>query len=232
MAGRFFTEHDDENAPPVVIINTEAAHQFWPGQDPIGKRIGVNYTGPGRRTDAAPRLREIVGIVGNIRHDALDAPAAPAVYLPYLQDETNHDMATMSLFLRTDGNGMALADSVRNRIHAVDPNQPVQNIQNVADLVSQSVATRRYTLILVSALRRSRTAARGSWSLRGYFLRDFAKDARVRNPDRARGNARTRHVVCLVWQRGAHDSWFVGRCHRSAIFEPFTFQSLVRSKSA
>jgi putative ABC transport system permease protein len=151
MAGRSFTEDDNENAPPVVIINTEAARQFWPGQDPIGKRIGVNYTGPGRRTDVAPRLREIVGIVGNIRHDALDAPAAPAVYLPYLQDETNHDMATMSLFLRTDGNAMALADSVRNRIHAVDPNQPAQTIQDVADMVSQSVATRRYTLILVSA---------------------------------------------------------------------------------
>ena len=59
-------------------------------------------------------------------------------------------MATMSLFLRTDGNPMALADGVRNRIHVVDPNQPVQNIQNVADLVSQSVATRRYILILVS----------------------------------------------------------------------------------
>jgi putative ABC transport system permease protein len=151
MAGRSFTEDDNENAPPVAIINTEAARQFWPGQDPIGKRIGVNYTGPGRRTDVAPRLRQIVGIVGNIRHDALDAPAAPAIYLPYLQDETNHDMATMSLFLRTDGNTMALADSVRNRIHAVDPNQPVQTIQNVADMVSQSVATRRYTLILVSA---------------------------------------------------------------------------------
>ena len=151
IAGRSFTEADNENAPPVAIINREAARQFWPGQDPIGKRIGVNYTGPGRRTDAAPRLREIVGIVGDIRHDALDAPAAPAVYLPYLQDETNHDMATMSLFLRTDGNVMALADSVRNRIHTVDPSQPVQNIQDVADLVSQSVATRRYTLILVSA---------------------------------------------------------------------------------
>jgi putative ABC transport system permease protein len=150
LKGRFFTDHDDENAPPVIIINTEAAHQFWPGQDPIGKRIGVNYTGPGRRTEAAPRLREIVGVVGNIRHDALDAPAAPSVYLPYLQDETNHDMATMSLFLRTEGDVMALSDGVRNRIHAVEPNQPVQNIQNVADMVSQSVATRRYTLILVS----------------------------------------------------------------------------------
>ena len=64
IAGRTFTEHDDENAPPVVIINSEAAHQFWPNQDPIGKRIGINYTGPGRRSDAAPRLREIVGVVG------------------------------------------------------------------------------------------------------------------------------------------------------------------------
>jgi putative ABC transport system permease protein len=151
IAGRFFTDHDDENGPPVVIINTEAAQQFWPGQDPIGKRIGVNYTGPGRRTDTAPRLREIVGVVGSIRHDSLDAPAAPAVYLPYLQDETNHDMATMSLFLRVDGTPMAIANSVRDRIHVVAPDQPVQNIQNVADLVSQSVATRRYTLILVGA---------------------------------------------------------------------------------
>jgi putative ABC transport system permease protein len=151
IAGRFFTEHDDDNGPPVVIINNAAAHQFWPGQNPIGKRIGVNYTGPGRRTGATPRLREIVGVVGDIRHDSLDAPAAPAVYLPYLQDETNHDMATMSLFVRAEGNVMALADSIRDRIHVVEPNQPVQNIQNVADLVSQSVATRRYTLLLVCA---------------------------------------------------------------------------------
>jgi predicted permease len=151
VAGRFFTAHDDDQAPAVAIINDEAARQFWPGQNPIGKRIGVNYTGPGRRSEAAPRLREIVGVVGNIRHDSLDAPPAPAIYLPYLQDETNHDMATMSLFVRADGNAMALADSLRDRIHAVEPNQPVQNIQNVADLVSQSVATRRYTLVLVGA---------------------------------------------------------------------------------
>ena len=151
IAGRLFTEHDDDKAPAVAIINDEAARRFWPGRNPIGKRIGVNYTGPGRRSEAAPRLREIVGVVGNIRHDSLDAPAASAIYLPYLQDETNHDMATMSLFLRADGNAMALADSVRDRIHVVEPNQPVQNIQSVADLVSQSVATRRYTLVLVGA---------------------------------------------------------------------------------
>ena len=112
---------------PVVIINTEAAHQFWPNQDPIGKRIGINYTGSGTRSDAAPRLREVVGVVAGIWHDSLDAPAAPSVYLPYLQDETNHDMATMSLSLRTEGNVMALADSVRNRIHATA--SPLQDLE-------------------------------------------------------------------------------------------------------
>jgi predicted permease len=149
IAGRSFNEHDDQNAPAVVIINTEAAHQFWPGQNPIGKRIGVNYTGPGRRSDTAPRSREIVGIVGSMKQDSLDAPVAPAVYLPYLQDETNHNMATMSLFVRTEGNPMVLADGVRHRIAAVKPDQPVQTVQNVAELISQSVATRRYTLVLI-----------------------------------------------------------------------------------
>ncbi|HLW34634.1 MAG TPA: ABC transporter permease [Chthoniobacterales bacterium] len=151
ITGRFFDEHDDENAPAVVIINKQAAQQFWPNQNPIGKRIGVNYTGPGRRNNEAPRLREIVGVVGDIHHDSLDAPAAPAVYMPYLQDETKHDMATMSLFVRGERNAMNLADGVRDRIHAVNPDQPVQNIQNVAEMMSDSVATRRYTLVLVGA---------------------------------------------------------------------------------
>jgi putative ABC transport system permease protein len=149
--GRLFTEHDDADAPAVIIINAQAARQFWPGQNPIGKRIGINYTGPGRRTSSAmPRLREIVGIVGTMKHGPLDAPAAPAVYLPYSQDETSHDMSAMNLLVRAEGNAIGLADGVRARIHAIRPEQPVEQIQSVEELEAQSVAPRRYTLLLLS----------------------------------------------------------------------------------
>jgi putative ABC transport system permease protein len=85
-----------------------------------------------------------------MKHGPLDAPAAPAVYMPYLQDETNHDMSGMSLLVRGEGNPMTLADGLRNRIHAVRPDQPV-DVQSVEELVAQSVATRRYTVIFLSA---------------------------------------------------------------------------------
>jgi putative ABC transport system permease protein len=152
ITGRLFTEHDNADTPAVVIINAEAARQFWPGQDPIGKRIAINYTGPGRRTDGSvPRLREVVGVAGSMKHGALDKPTAPAVYMPYLQDETNHAMSAMNLLVRTEGNPIGLADSLRNRIHAIRPDQPVQDVASVEELVAQSVAPRRYTLILLSA---------------------------------------------------------------------------------
>jgi len=151
VAGRSFTDHDNADGPPVVVINAEAMDQFWPGQNPIGKRIAVNYTGPGRRTsDSGPRLREVIGVVGSIKHGSLDAPARPAVYMPYLQDETDHDMSAMGLFVRSEGNIAGLPDRLRDRIHAIRAEQPV-DIQNVEQLVAQSVATRRYTLILFGA---------------------------------------------------------------------------------
>jgi len=152
IAGRAFNEHDDADAPPVAVINTEAARQFWPGENPIGKRIGVNYTGAGRRTSSeVPRLREIVGVVGSIKHGSLDGRTAPAVYLPYVQDETYHDMSAMNLLVRTDGTPAGLTNNLRDRIHAIRPNEPVQEISTVQQMLATSVAPRRYTLFLIGA---------------------------------------------------------------------------------
>lgn len=151
LQGRSFTAADNADSPPVVIINEQAALRYWPGENPIGKLIGVNYTGPGRVGDSKPRMRQIVGVVQGIKHDGFDLPTVPAVYMPYLQDETYHDMATMSLFVRSAGDPRSLADSIRARIHAVEPAQPVDEIQTMDDVVSQSLAPRRYSLSLLGA---------------------------------------------------------------------------------
>jgi putative ABC transport system permease protein len=152
IAGRVFTEHDNADAPSVAVINTEAARQFWPGENPIGKRIGVNYTGAGRRTSGeVPRPREIVGVVGSIKHGTLDGRTAPAVYLPYVQDESYHDMSAMNLLVRTDGTPTGLTNNLRDRIHRIRPNEPIQEISSVEEMLATSVAPRRYTLLLIGA---------------------------------------------------------------------------------
>jgi putative ABC transport system permease protein len=151
LRGRVFSDRDGTAAPPAVIVNAEAARRYWPGLNPLGRRLGVNYTGPGRTGKAAPRLREVVGVVADIKQGALDSPAQPAVYLPYLQDETMHDMAALNLFVRSAADPLALAASLGARIHAIRPDQPVENLRTMQEVVAQSLAVRRYSLALLGA---------------------------------------------------------------------------------
>jgi putative ABC transport system permease protein len=150
VKGRFFTLHDGPDAPAVVIINAEAARRYWPGQNPIGKHVAVAYTGPGRRVTGAARMREIVGIVSDIKQRTLDQPIEPAVYLPYLQDETKHVLWSMELYVRSDDPSQ-LFGSVRAKIHTLYPDQPIERMRTMADVVSRSLASRTYSMSLIVA---------------------------------------------------------------------------------
>jgi len=135
----------------VVIINTEAAREFFPNQDPVGKRITVNYLALGSRNNRPPLFREIVGVVGDVRQRALDLPGEPAIYMPYTQDDTMHVLASMNLFVRSaGGNPAVLADSVRGKIQSMYPNQPVERITLMRDIVSQTLARRTYSVGLMT----------------------------------------------------------------------------------
>jgi len=151
FSGRMFTLHDDESAPAVVIVNRAMAQTYWPGQDPIGKRVAVNYVGPGREGNAAARFRTVVGVVTNLKHRGLDAPVEPALYMPFLQDTTHHVFAGMHLFLRSNGNPVYLAGSLRARVHAVKSDQPVDEIRTMDSVAFQTLATRRLSLLLMGA---------------------------------------------------------------------------------
>ena len=151
VRGRFFSVRDDATSPPVVIVNEALAESCWPGQDPIGKKIGVDYVGAGRNTTGTPRFREVVGIVANVKQKGLDFPAEPALYTPYLQDETNHAFAGFNLFIRTIGPAASLAGTVRALVHSLRSDQPVDVIQTMNDALFRALAPRRLSLLLIGS---------------------------------------------------------------------------------
>lgn len=152
LRGRFFSDRDDDTAQPVIIINASAARRFFQGADPIGKHITVDYLALGSRNNRPPPMREVVGIVSDVRQRALDLPSEPAVYMPYTQDDTYHVLASMNLFVRSAGvNPALLANSVRSRIQSMYPDQPVERIRVMRDVVSLSLAQRTYSVSLMTA---------------------------------------------------------------------------------
>lgn len=150
IQGRFFSPRDDDKSPPVVMINKSLAEKFWPGENPIGKRIAVSYIGPGRRNTIG-RFREVVGVVGDVKQRALDTPIHPVAYMDFHQDETNHVFAAMTLFVRTSSDPRWASDSVRSAIHSINPDQPVDRVRTMDDILGVTLAPRRFSLGLLGS---------------------------------------------------------------------------------
>jgi putative ABC transport system permease protein len=151
LQGRVFTVRDDNTAPPVVIVNQALAQAYWPGESPIGKRIAPNYIGAGRNNSDVPIYREIVGVVANIRQKGIEGSVEPAVYMPYLQDQTNHVFAAMNWFVRTTADPRSLMGTIRPIVHQIRPNQPVEKMQTMEEGLFRLMSPRRFTLSLFAS---------------------------------------------------------------------------------
>ncbi len=137
--GRFFEDSDERKAPPVALIDEALAQRYFPNADPIGKRVKF-----GSRESNAPWMT-ITGIVGNIKTEGFDQPDQPHLYVPILQN-TGYSMA---VYVRTDGNPTGLTHAIRREVQAVDPNLPLFGEQTMADVVSASLAQRRFATQVV-----------------------------------------------------------------------------------
>jgi ABC-type antimicrobial peptide transport system permease subunit len=115
------------------------------------QRLTGNPAGAGRNIDGAPRFREVVGVVANVKQKGLDRPAEPALYTPYLQDETNHAFAGFNLFVRTIGPPTSVASTVRALVHSLRPDQPIDTMQTMNDALFRALAPRRLSLVLVGS---------------------------------------------------------------------------------
>ena len=141
IAGREFDAHDDMQAHPVVIINETFAKRFFPGESPVGKRLKPDVSISG-----TPPMREIVGVVGDVKHRNLWLPADPECYSPYEQ----LPFGTMTLVVRTAGDPMQLAPMMREQVKALDAELPVYHERTMDAYVSDSIAQRRFIGVVCS----------------------------------------------------------------------------------
>jgi putative ABC transport system permease protein len=147
VRGRLPAESDTPSAAPVLFLNEAAARQFFPGEDPIGRRIQLS-----RSRGYEQPWREVAGIVGDVRHRGLDRPARTEMYVPHAQFQ--HFMPDvqargLSLVVLTGTPPLTLARSVRAALRRLDPEVPVSQVASMDTVVAGSLAARRRDVALI-----------------------------------------------------------------------------------
>jgi putative ABC transport system permease protein len=135
--GRFITDADRANADPVVVVGERTARSVWPDADPIGQRVKIGDT-------AGPWVT-VVGIAGDVHHQALSAQTTMQMYLAQAQTADPF----LTVVIRANGDPSQLAAEARRTILSISSDVPVYNIAPLADLVARSVGTRRFMMILL-----------------------------------------------------------------------------------
>ncbi len=137
IRGRVFDPHDDVRSPRVAVINETLARQYFPNEDPIGKRILV--------TNGPDAWRQIVGIVADIKQYGVDKPATSQTYEPFAQAP----FSSLNVILRTTGSTAAISGNLRPVVYAVDKDQPVGTIQSLEDILGDTIAKQRFAMLLL-----------------------------------------------------------------------------------
>jgi putative ABC transport system permease protein len=138
VKGRFFNERDTAKAPLVALVDQKFVDRHFPDQDPIGQGIDIGNGNDG--------FYEIVGVVGNTRQSTLDSSPTPTMYVPYPQSA----FSTMWVVARTEGDPLQLTAAARQTVRGIDPNLPAYSITPLATVLSDSLAQRRFSMLLLS----------------------------------------------------------------------------------
>lgn len=137
LAGRDFTAHDSTPDKPVIIINATLARTLWPGQNPIGQVLaGAGYVD-----------REVIGVVSDVRHLALEQASGCEMYLPIRQ---SRDYSAVDLVFRSGLSSAELAAPLRRALAAIDPTLPANDFQPMQQMVDKAISPRRFVVLMLT----------------------------------------------------------------------------------
>lgn len=137
LAGRPLNENPPPGAPSEVVVSNKLAKHFWPDKSPLGEQLQVSLM-------RSKSSLTVVGVVGDVRREGLDADAGFDMYLPYRK----RPMGDMSLFLRTAGAPTSFVQPLRQQIHSIDPNLPMDEVRTMNGLVEDSIWLKRVASLL------------------------------------------------------------------------------------
>jgi putative ABC transport system permease protein len=138
LSGRPFRDSDTAGAPAVAIVSRSVARRLWPDDDALGKRISM-------RDEPTPQdWIGIVGVVDDVRQKDLTAKPSAAIYLPYQQIRSTFFLSHVTFVLRTPAAASGMAPAIRRLLREVDPDQPVDSIATMGELVDTTTAEPRF----------------------------------------------------------------------------------------
>jgi len=183
ISGRAFDERDFKDHRLVLMINQGLARAYWPGEDSVGKYLYIS----------ANTKLEVIGVVGDVRNEGLSSRPSPAIYSPM----SLMSRAKLDLFIRTAGDPMALAGTVRRIIREVEPEQPIQEMTPLEQVVHDSLAQPRFFAIVLGFFGAMALllAATGAFAVLSYTVRERTHEIGIRMALGARGRDVLMHVV-------------------------------------